>query len=78
MLQGKPVEFSDFHRFTAIYCSKRKPFFLGEGDVVTDGKLVVVVYDVLDAVLSTDLGAQRCFKFLTRQLIALITEGQNY
>ena len=34
MLQGKPVEFSDFHRFAAIYCSKRKLFFLGEGDLL--------------------------------------------
>ena len=34
MLQGEPVEFSDFHRFAAIYCSKRKPFFLGEGDLL--------------------------------------------
>ena len=25
------------------------------------------LYDVLDAVLSTDLGAQRCFKFLIIQ-----------
>ena len=27
--------------------------------------------DVLDAVLSADLGEQRCFKFLTRQLVSL-------
>ena len=27
--------------------------------------------DVLDAVLSTDLGEQQCFKFLTRQLASL-------
>ena len=27
--------------------------------------------DVLDAVLSTDLGEQRCFKFLIRQLVSL-------
>ena len=27
--------------------------------------------DVMDAVLSTDLGEQRCFKFLTRQLVSL-------
>ena len=27
--------------------------------------------DVLDAVLSTDLGEQQCFKFLTRQLVPL-------
>ena len=27
--------------------------------------------DVLDAVLSADLGEQRCFKFLTKQLVSL-------
>ena len=27
--------------------------------------------DVLDAILSADLGEQRCFKFLTRQLVSL-------
>ena len=27
--------------------------------------------DVLDAVLSADLGEQQCFKFLTRQLVSL-------
>ena len=28
------MEFSDFHRFVAIYCNKRKPFYLGEGDLL--------------------------------------------
>ena len=38
--------------------------------LLMDLKLVVVASDVLDAVLSTDLGAQRCFKFLKRQLVS--------
>ena len=57
-------------------------FLLSSCDVVT-GKLVAVVSrwllnffflnsnDDLDAVLSTDLGEQCCFKFLIRQFVSL-------
>ena len=33
MLQGKPIEFSDFHRFTANAASVNT-FLLGEGDLL--------------------------------------------
>ena len=58
-------------------------FLLSSCDTLLHGKLVVVASrwrlkfsflksnDVLDAVLSTDLEEQRCFKFLIRQLVSL-------
>ena len=58
-------------------------FFLSPCDMLLYGKLVIVVpycllkffflksKNVLDAVLSTDLGAQHCFKFRIRQLISV-------
>ena len=33
--------------------------------------------DVLDAVLGTDLGEQRCFKFLIRQFVSLKKNENN-
>ena len=119
MLQGKPLQFSDFHHFVANYCSMCNPpdikcinafrekaklhfgrntenqavYFarrvnhsmyveFGWRSRLLHRKLVVVAScwllkllflksnDVLDAVLSTDLGEQRCFKFLIRRLVS--------
>ena len=58
-------------------------FLLSSCDMSLHGKLVAVAShwllqlfflksnDVLDAVLGTDLGEQRCFKFLIRQFVSL-------
>ena len=58
-------------------------FLLSSCDMSLLGKLVVIALcwllnffflkskDALDAVLSTDLGEQRCFKFLIRELVCL-------
>ena len=58
-------------------------FLLSSCDMSLHGKLVAIALcwllklfflrwnDVLDAVLGTDLGEQRCFKFLIRQFVSL-------
>ena len=118
MLQGKPLQISDFHRFVAVAAcnppdikclnalrKKAKLQFgrnterwavyfercvnhsilveFGRRSWSLRGKLVVVTShwvlkffclksnDALDTVLSTDVGEQRCFKFLTRRLGSL-------